>query len=81
MYKKALQRNIPLFTLAGVTLTLTIGLFLSLTCYILYTDFFNSSSSDADLSSESYIILNKKVSLISMFGAKEPVFTLSLIHI
>ena len=75
MYKKALRRNIPIFTLLGVTLALTIGLFLSLSCYIIYTDFFKSGSSDAELSSESYVILNKKVSLINMFGAKEPVFS------
>ncbi len=81
MYKKALKKNIPFFTLAGVTLTLAIGLFLSLSCYILYTDFFKShGGEDATLSSESYIILNKKVSLINMFGASKPVFSKSEIE-
>jgi len=75
IYRKALKKNIPYTTLLGVSVTLFIGLFLSLCCYILYTDFFRSKdSADSTLSSEGYMILNKQVSIIDMFGQSKPVF-------
>ncbi len=77
MYKKALKRNIPWFTLIGVSFTLAIGFFLAVSCIVLYTDFFseNTESSDSSLSNESFLILNKKVSMLNMFGANKPVFS------
>lgn len=77
MYKKALKKNIPWFTLTGVSFTLAMGFFLAVSCVVLYTDFFlkDKQSTDESLSGDSYLILNKKVSMLNMFGANKPVFS------
>ncbi len=75
MFSKALNKNIPYFTLVGVCLSLFLGIFLAISCYILYKDFFSPRSADTGLTSESYIILNKQVSMLNMLGAGDPVFS------